>query len=150
MGHAVNLHPLLIYFHITYFHHYDGHTKRSKGVKIGSPNVLMISANFNVELGEWYKFTIIGTSKGTGKNDGRDCRQEYLIEGPGLKNRDEEGKWSYALDTWCLDMEEGFPLKVFGAKNVLGSSNRSKPMDGVLRNVAFENTATDTSINTVC
>ena len=103
----------------------------------------MISANFNVQFGEWYKFTIIGSSKGSGKNDGRDCRQEYLIEGPGLK-------WSYALDTWCLDMEEGFPLKVFGAKNVLGSQNRSKPMDGVLRNVAFENTATDTSINTFC
>ena len=55
------------------------------------------------------------------------------------------GKFSYTFETPCLEMQEDFPLKVFAAKEVI-----SKSMDGVVRNIVFENTATDTSIDTTC
>ena len=71
------------------------------------------------------------------------CRNEYSIEDPGML--EVGGKFSYTFETPCLEMQEDFPLKVFAAKEVI-----SKSMDGVVRNIVFENTATDTSIDTTC
>ena len=123
-------------------------------LSIGNTDSVMLQPNILFEEGQWYKFTVTG--KPIGKDgeimwyDWRNplqkpakCRYEYLVEGPGLVGN--SGKYSYTSTSSCLDMQNGFPLKVFGAKEVI-----SQPMDGALRNIVFENTATFTSIDTTC
>ena len=80
------------------------------------------------------------------------CRYQYLIEGPGLVGN--SGEYSYSTDWSCFNMEpktlqgqHGYPLKVFVNKEVISSG---EPLDGVVRNIVFENTATKTSIDTNC
>ena len=124
---------------------------------------LFLLTGFKTEEGQWYKFTVKGTPL---ESDGEiiwhdhwnpqqkpaKCRTEYLVEGPGIMGS--TGKYSYSIDSSCLDMErktgwrgqERYPLKVFAAKQV----SWAKPLDGVVRNIVFENTATETSIDTTC
>ena len=123
-------------------------------LSIGQTNSLMMQPNILFEVDQWYKFTISGKPI---RSDGEvmfydwenryekpvKCRQEYSIEGPGLVGNN--GIWKHTYDSACLEMQEGYPLKVFGAKEVI-----SQPMDGVLRNIVFENTATGISIDSTC
>ena len=124
-------------------------------LSIGNTYGAMMKPNINFEVGKWYKFTMTGKPlKSDGSimwNDWRNpdqvpakCRQEYLVEGPGLLSNSTE--WSYSIDTYCLKLQDDFPLKVFGTWTMF----QSKPMDGVLRNVVFENTATRTAVDTTC
>ena len=123
--------------HLVYFH-YDKTVHYGKSLSIGSPRVLMMSSNFHFNLAQWYKFQIIGTPLNQFNGLGQQCLQEYRIEGPGKS-------WKYTIKAYCLEFQEGFPLKVFGANDILGP-----PMDGVLRNIVFENTATNISLDTTC
>ena len=124
-------------------------------LEIGNTYGKMMKSNIQFEEGQWYKFTITGKPiRSDGQimwNDWRNpnqkpamCRQEYLVEGPGLIGDNNE--WSSTIDTYCLRLQDDFPLKVFGTQGLW----RSKPMDGVLRNVIFENTATKISVDTTC
>ena len=74
-----------------------------------------------------------------------------MIEGPGLVGN--RGEYNYETEVPCLDMEQktyggshALPLKVFAAKDVIGDAI----MDGVVRNIVFENEATDTVVDTTC
>ena len=49
----------------------------------------------------------------------------------------------------CLVMQEGYPLKVFTTIDLNGYWEGT-PMDGVVRNLAFTNIATDITMNTNC
>ena len=86
------------------------------------------------------KFTITGSPD---ENTPYLCSQAVLIEGPGLK----EDGWSISLSNYCLALGEK-PLKVYATRNLNGT--RKKPIDGVIRNIAFTNIATDTTVNTFC
>ena len=123
----------------------------------------MMQTNILFEVGQWYKFTMTGKPlKSDGEimwNDWRNpdqvpamCRQEYFVEGPGLLANTSE--WSYSIDTFCLQFQDDFPLKVFGTttKHQTGSwyPFKSEPLDGVLRNIVFENSNTRTSVDTTC
>ena len=131
---------------------------------IGNGRSLMMQPNILIEEGQWYKFTSTGKPLGPDgelmfydfRNPNQKptkCRYQYLIEGPGLVGN--SGKWTYTFDTHCLRDEDrktlrgeyGYPLKVFAAKQVISSANI---MDGVVRNIVFENEATDTIVDTTC
>ena len=79
------------------------------------------------------------------------CRVQYLIEGPGLVGN--KGEYRFQTDALCLDMElktiRDYPIKVFAARQG-GLLSSADIMDGVVRNIIFENEATDTSIDTTC
>ena len=94
------------------------------------------------------KFTI------TGSPNGDKCNQNYVIEGPGLRGWFQgEG---YVDDKWttntatndCLSLN-GYPLKVYASRD-LTYYHGDKPIDGLIRNVAFTNTASDTTIQSPC
>ena len=72
--------------------------------------------------------------------------------GPGLVGN--TGQFSSSSDASCLDMErktyggqQGYLLKVFASKDIISSA---QPLDGVVRNIVFENTVSKTSIDTSC
>ena len=141
--------------HLTYYS-YQNTRHYGKALFNGNTNSLMMQPHFSFQEGQWYKFTVTGKPIGSDGqimwNDWRDpdqkparCQIHHLIEGPGTVGN--KGKYTFTANhASCLKMQEGFPLKVFGAKQVLSGL----PMDGVLRNIVFENTATDTSIDTTC
>ena len=122
----------------------------------------MMQPKFLFEEGQWYKFTVTGKPIGSdGKlmfHDSRNpdqkpakCRVQYLIEGPGLVGN--KGEYRFQTDATCLDMEfktiRDYPIKVFAARQG-GLLSSADIMDGVVRNIIFENEATDTSIDTTC
>ena len=139
-----------------------------QSLSIGNTAGTMLQPNFLFEEGQWYKFTVTGKpirSNGQIMNwnwldphfhpleKPAKCRYEYLIEGPGLLGLFQD-KYSHSSDGSCLDIEpktyggqHGYPLKVFANKDVISSA---KPLDGVIRNIVFENTASKTSIDTNC
>ena len=132
-------------------------------LSIGQARSSLMQPNILFETGQWYKFTATGKPLGADGqlmfHDWRDpfqkpvkCRYQFLVEGPGLIGN--SGKWSYTFDAHCLEKErktlrgqEGQPLKVFAAKPVISDAGI---MDGVVRNVVFENEATDTIVDTTC
>ena len=78
------------------------------------------------------------------------CRQSIVVEGPGFiynrKTQEYEDKWHHKFprgsfgNTGCLHQEEGKPLKVYATRNLdeVPGVSRS-PIDGVIRNIVFEN-----------
>ena len=105
-------------------------------------------SKFIFEVGQWYTFTI------TGSPAGMECKQTYSIEGPGLTINagyvsEITGSWSVYDFRECLVLEEDYPLKIFATRD-LTSRREGTPMDGVIRNVAFTNTETDATMNTIC
>ena len=75
----------------------------------------------------------------SGSPDGNECKQRIHVEGPGMKVL-------AGMTSTCFEMDEK-PLKVFAAKTPY---KEFKPIDGVVRNVAFTNTATNTTIKSPC
>ena len=132
-----------------------------QSLDIGTNSDAILQTGIMFEEGQWFKFTVTGKPIGSDgeimfydfKNEDQKptkCRVEYLIEGPGvIGNKDE---YRYQTNTRCLDMEKknirDYPLKVFAARHRSLSSDYM--MDAVVRNVVFENEATDTSIDTTC
>ena len=94
------------------------------------------------------KFTI------TGSPNGDKCNQDYLIEGPGLRAwfTDEgyvDGKWTTRpVTNDCLSLD-GNPLRVYTTRD-LTHYHEGTPIDGVVKNVSFTNTATETTIINQC
>ena len=108
----------------------------------------MSAGSVQFEVGQWYKFTI------TGRPEGMECRQTYSIKGDGLVVNAAfpsvtYGSWRSSVVNECLILEEDYPLKVFASKH-RAWQREGTPMDGVIRNVAFTNTETDTTMNTIC
>ena len=108
----------------------------------------MSAGSVQFEVGQWYKFTI------TGSPAGMECKQTYSIQGPGLVvnagfSNTQYGSWSTSIVNECLILEEDYPLKVFASKN-RAWQREGTAMDGVIRNVAFTNTESDTTMNTIC
>ena len=94
----------------------------------------------------------------TGSPDQTKCKQFLEIEGPGLKGyfpgengsgyRYVNGKWTNGYQTNdCLDLK-GYPLRVYTTPDL--SYAGKIPIDGLVRNIAFTNTATNTTVNTIC
>ena len=117
----------------------------------------MTTSSAVFEVNQWYKFTITG-SPNAGE-DGDKCQQEYVIEGPGLRawfwsSSPFVDKSGYVDDKWtthpmvndCLVLDDRH-LKVYAARKY---SSIGGPLDGVVRNVAFTNTKTQSTINTIC
>ena len=107
----------------------------------------MSKTSFLFEVGQWYTFTI------TGSPEGMKCKQAYSIEGPGLtvdagSVYEKTGSWSFSVVNECLILEEDYPLKIFATRDL--TWKEGTPMDGVIRNVAFTNTETDATMNTIC
>ena len=148
--------------HLTYFI-YKKLSRAGQSLSIGNVDNVMLQPNIVFEEGQWYKFTATGNPV---RPDGQimhwdwdnphekpvKCRYQYLIEGPGLVGN--SGSYSYSSDASCLDMERktyggqhGYPLKVFANKDIISSA---EALDGVVRNVVFENTVSETSIDTSC
>ena len=89
----------------------------------------------------------------TGRPDGDECKQTYLIEGPGMSSwfpgeGTVDGKWTTSVTNHCLTLD-GEPLKVYATRD-LTYYHEGTPIDGVIRNVAFTNTATDKTIQSPC
>ena len=86
------------------------------------------------------KFTISGSP------DFSKCIQNYAIEGPGIQftASTEEADAPHQ----CLSLD-GYSLKVYTTKD-LTNYDEGTPINGVVRNVAFTNTATDTIIQSPC
>ena len=147
--------------HLTYFS-YRKLLTYGQSLNIGTTSTLLMQPNLIFEEGEWYKFTVTGKPIGSDGElmfyDWRNpdkkpakCRAQYLIEGPGLVGN--RGEYKYQTEVPCLDMEKktlrgshGLPLKVFAAKDVIGDAI----MDGVVKNIVFENEATNTVVDTTC
>ena len=147
--------------HLTYFS-YKKLSAYGQSLNIGTTSTLLMQPNLIFQEGEWYKFTAVGKPLGPDgklmfydwRNPDRKptkCRAQYLIEGPGLVGN--RGEYKYQTEVPCLDMEQetirgshALPLKVFAAKDVIGD----EVMDGVVRNIVFENEATDTVVDTTC
>ena len=148
--------------HLMYFL-YKKLSWAGQSLSIGNTDVLMMQPNILFEEGQWYKFTATGKPIGSDGQimwyDWRNphqkpakCQTQYLVEGPGLMGN--SGRYSWTTTTSCLDMEKktyggshGMPLKVFANKDVI---SWAKPLDGVVRNIVFENTATNTVVDTTC
>ena len=148
--------------HLLYFL-YKKLSWAGQSLSIGMASSSMMKPNILFEEGQWYKFTATGKPLGADGelmfHDFRNpdqkpakCRYQYLVEGPGLVGN--TGKWTYTFDTACFEKErktirgsENTPLKVFAAKQVISFADI---MDGVVRNVVFENEATDTIVDTTC
>ena len=124
-------------------------------IQSNNPNMLSIEntiggitkSRFHFEIGQWYTFTI------TGSPEGMECKQAYSIEGPGLtvdagSVYEKTGSWSFSVVNECLILEEDYPLKIFATRDL--TWKEGTPMDGVIRNVAFTNTETDATMNTIC
>jgi hypothetical protein len=113
----------------------------------GIPDVLF-------EVGQWYKLTVTGSNEWNEDFTEQLCQNRYLIEGPGLRAYFDgegfvDGKWTMRPYTYdCKILEEQYPLKVYATKDT--TWREGIPMDGVIRNVAFTNTATDETMNTIC
>ena len=134
-----------------------------QSLNIGNTDSVMLQPNILFEEGQWYKFTATGKPVrpdgqimvwdwGNPHQKPAKCRYQYLIEGPGLMGN--TGQFSSSSDASCLDMERktyggqhGYPLKVFANKDIISSA---EALDGVVRNVVFENTVSKTSIDTSC
>ena len=96
----------------------------------------------------------------TGSPDQSKCKQFLEIEGPGLSGyfpRENgagynfvEGKWTDgSVTNDCLDLK-GYPLRVYTTPDVINDNSNRIPIDGLVRNIAFTNTATNTTVNTIC
>ena len=138
--------------HLMYFL-YQKISWAGQSLFIGTTSDLMLQPNLIFEEGEWYKFTVTGKPIGWNDQDQKPalCQAQYLIEGPGLVGN--RGEYKYQTYVSCLDMDQktmkgshGLPLKVFAAKGGIGD----EVMDGVVRNIVFENEATDTVVDTTC
>ena len=148
--------------HLLYFL-YNKHSGAGQSLTAWTAGTKLLQPNILFEEGEWYKFTVTGKPLGPDGQlmfyDWRNpdqkpdkCRFQYLIEGPGLIGN--SGKWTRTFDTDCLDLDRktiygshGLPLKVFAAKTI---GFTEVIMDGVVRNIVFENEATDTIVDTTC
>ena len=86
------------------------------------------------------KFTISGSPVGD------KCIQNYAIEGPGIQFTASTEEWDAPHQ--CLSLD-GYSLKVYTTKD-LTNYDEGTPINGVVRNVAFTNTATDTIIQNSC
>ena len=89
----------------------------------------------------------------TGSREGEKCKQDLLIQGPGLNGYIwGEGyvadKWQNSVTNACLDLEKDYPLRVYTTPDL--SYNKKFPIDGVVRNFVFTETATDTTIVSPC
>jgi len=89
----------------------------------------------------------------TGSRAGEKCKQDLLIEGPGLNGYiSGEGytsdKWARSVTNDCLDLDNDYPLRVYTTQNLIGS--KKFPIDGVVRNVVFTETTTDATIVSPC
>ena len=109
------------------------------------------SPGVNFDVGQWYKITISG--RPDGEEDGvKRCEQTILLEGPGLNGYISgegyvENKWTTSNTNDCLDLE-GYPLKVYTTRD-LTYANQT-PVDGVVRNFSFTNTAVGKTMDTTC
>ena len=90
----------------------------------------------------------------TGSPNGDKCNQDYVIEGPGLRAYFSgegyvDGKWTtHTMTNDCLALD-GNSLKVYTTID-LTHYWEGTPIDGVIKNVAFTNTVTDTTIQSPC
>ena len=89
----------------------------------------------------------------TGSREGEKCKQDLLIEGPGLNGYIwGEGytpdKWANSVTNDCLELDNDYPLRVYTTPDL--SYNNKFPIDGVVRNVVFTETATDATIVSPC
>ena len=98
----------------------------------------MSQGGFIYQENEWYKFTM------TGSRDGDKCKQNLVIEGPGISS---SGKWQDSATNPCLVLQEEYPLKAYTTKD-LTYYREGTPIDGVVRNLAFMNS--DTTIVSPC
>ena len=99
------------------------------------------------------KFTLKGSP------DETSCKQILEIEGPGLEGYFPgedgailfiKGKWTGGYETNdCLDLK-GYPVRVYTTPDLSEDVYGRIPMDGLVRNIAFTNTATNTTVNTIC
>ena len=85
---------------------------------------------------------------------GTTCEQILVIEGPGFKSYFPgvgyvEGKWRHSVRNDCLILDENYPVKAFATRD-LTYYREGTPIDGVVRNLAFTNIATNTTVNTIC
>lgn len=98
---------------------------------------------FVFEENTWYKLTV------TGKPNGEKCQQTYAIEGPLTIDGNARDKYEWTLrNNDCMVLDA--PLKVYATSLMRNYGPGWRPMDGVVRNVAFTNTETDTTMNTIC
>ena len=122
-------------------------------MRIESTSNGMGIADFVFEENTWYKLTV------TGKPQGEKCQQTYAIEGPLTIWGDARDKYEGTLrHNDCLVLDA--PLKVYATTSMTISTNEwyydnhvsteRRPMNGVVRNIAFTNTETDTTMNTIC
>ena len=91
----------------------------------------------------------------TGSRDGEKCKQDLLIEGPGLNGYIwGEGytpdKWANSVTNDCLDLDTDYPLRVYTTPDLTGFHSKKIPIDGVVRNVVFTETGSDTTIVSPC
>ena len=105
----------------------------------------MSSGGVHFDTNEWYKITVTG-SPNSG-DDGDKCHQEIVLEGPSVDKWGQDDKYITRIDNDCLVLAD-VPLKVYATRSLNGYYGN--PLDGVVRNVAFTNTNTDTTFNTIC
>ena len=85
--------------------------------------------------------------------------QTYVIEGPGMRTWSQDvqayvdGKLTFSTDEFgpphqCVSLD-GYSLKVYTTRD-LSNFDEGTPIDGVVRNVVFTDTATDTTIQSQC
>ena len=91
----------------------------------------------------------------TGSRDGEKCKQDLLIQGPGLNGYIwgegyTDDKWANSVTNDCLDLDKDYPLRVYTTPDLTGFHSKKFPIDGVVRNVVFTETATDTTIVSPC
>ena len=89
----------------------------------------------------------------TGSPDGDKCQQTLVIEGPGIMSWFAgegyvDGKWTRTVSNDCLVLQEDYPLKVFTTIDL--TYFEGTPMDGVVKGLAFTNTATGTTVTNSC
>ena len=88
-----------------------------------------------------------------GSPAGDQCKQDLLIEGPGLNGYIlgegyVENKWARSVTNACLDLDKDYPLRVYTTPDL--TYNKKIPIDGVVRNFVFSEIATDTTIVSPC
>ena len=91
----------------------------------------------------------------TGSRAGEKCQQDLLIEGPGLDDyipgeRYTDDKWATSVINDCLDLDKDYPLRVYTTPALTGIHRKKIPIDGVVRNVVFTETGSDTTIVSPC
>ena len=115
------------------------------------PNMLLIDSTssgmsrgaFLYEENTWYKLTV------TGSPNGEKCKQNYVLDGPVTIDGKPRDQYEWNLSNGdCMILDA--PLKVYATTSMRNYGRGWSKMDGVVRNLAFTNTETDTTMNTIC